>query len=187
MLSKTSKDLFDGPEITLEEMLESREERAAMQKELLHADTQSTLLCATMNIPGSVKTSMKLEEIFKTITEAIEQELTGISPNANLYWEKNTGLEYYLLLPMKPEELKAKMVQIEETHPYGRLVDLDVLWQEAEEIKSISREALGVAPRRCFICDKNAKECGRARTHSISEMHQAIAQIVEKEEELKNG
>lgn len=187
MSSKTFDDLFNGPDISLEEMLESREERAAMQQELLHADNQSSLLCATMNIPGPVKTSVKLEEIFKTITEAIEQELTGISPNANLYWEKNTGLEYYLLLPLAPQELKSKMVQIEEQHPYGRLVDLDVLWQEGDKIKSISRQELGFAPRRCFICDKDAKECGRSRAHSILEMQQAIAEIVEKEEELKHG
>ena len=187
MSSKMFDDLFNGPVISLEEMLESREERAAMQQELLHAHSQSSLLCATMNIPGPVKTSVKLEDIFKTITEAIEQELTGISPNANLYWEKNTGLEYYLLLPLDPKELKSRMVQIEEGHPYGRLLDLDVLWQDGEKIKSISRQELGFAPRRCFICEKDAKECGRSRTHSIVEMQQAIAEIVEREEELKNG
>lgn len=185
MLSKMSKELINGPAISLKEMLESREERAAMQKELLHASNQSSLLCATMNIPGPVKTSIKLEEIFKTMTDEIEQELTEISPNANLYWEKNTGPEYYLLLPLAPKELKYKMIQIEEQHPYGRLIDLDVLWQDEDKIKSVSRQELGFAPRCCFICNKDAKECGRSRVHSISEILQVIAEIVEKEEELK--
>ena len=45
------------------------------------------------------------------------------------------------------------MVKIEETHPYGRLVDLDVLWGN-EELKSLHRGDLGLPPRRCFICQK---------------------------------
>ena len=49
--------LFEGPEVSLAEVLAAREQRAKRQKELLESAPQYTLLSATMNIPGPVKTS----------------------------------------------------------------------------------------------------------------------------------
>ena len=43
------------------------------------------------------------------------------------------------------------MVALEERHPYGRLADLDVLWLEAGEVQSISREALGYQDGAAFF------------------------------------
>ena len=72
------------------------------------------------------------------------------------------------------------MVALEERHPYWRLADLDVLWLEAGEVQSISREALGYPRRRCFLCDKEAKLCGRSRTHSVEAIQQKINELVSK-------
>ena len=175
-----SNSLFDGPTISLTEALDARESRVRMQKELLAADPQYTLLSATMNIPGSVKTSDELERIFKCVTEEVEVKVTEVTPLVNVYRNEKTGYEYFLLLPLQKEVLKQRMVEIEESHKYGRLVDLDVLWLEDGELKSMSREVLGYPKRTCFVCEKQAKVCGRSRAHSIEEMQMSIRMLVEK-------
>jgi holo-ACP synthase len=173
--------LFDGPEVSLAEVLAAREHRARRQKELLESAPHYTLLSATMNIPGSVKTSDGLEAVFKSITDEVELAVADAFSFVHLYRNEKTGYEYFLLLPLKKEELKKRMVALEEKHPYGRLADLDVLWLEAGEVHLISREVLGYPKRRCLICDKEAKLCGRARTHSIEAVQQKIIELISKE------
>ena len=65
--------LFEGPEVSLAEVLAAREQRAKRQKELLESAPQYTLLSATMNIPGPVKTSDELEAVFKGLTDEVER------------------------------------------------------------------------------------------------------------------
>ncbi|MBL1230973.1 citrate lyase holo-[acyl-carrier protein] synthase [Enterococcus sp. BWB1-3] len=171
--------LFDGPEISLMEALDAKERRVHVQKELLISDPQYTLLSATMNIPGSVKTSIELEKAFKQVTDEVEICVSDVVTLVNVYRNEKTGYEYFLLVPLTKEELKKRMIKLEETHPYGRLVDLDVLWLDNGEIKNISREQLGYPKRKCFLCEKDAKVCGRSRTHSVEELHKKIHELIE--------
>ncbi len=172
--------VFSGPEVSLQEMLHAREKRVRTQKEVVTADPTCSLLSATMNIPGPVKTSVKLEAVFKKIMDTIETKLSDVTPLVHLYRSEKSGYEYFLLVPLAREELKNRMIEIEETHLYGRLVDLDVLWLEDDEMKSISREALGYPRRTCFVCEEEAKLCGRSRTHSVTEMQQKISELIKK-------
>jgi len=168
----------EGQTITLKDMLEAREKRVSVQRELLSSQKEDSLLMAIMNIPGPVKNNQHLETVFDAILERIEEVLNDHLPQASLYRNLKTGAEYYFLSPLTPKELKQKMVMIEETHPYGRLFDLDVLWLEGDRLKSISRTELGLPTRRCFICNRDAKDCGRSRRHSIIEMQDTISKII---------
>lgn len=172
--------IFSGKEIALPDMMAARELRVKMQKELLSADTEETLLSATMNIPGSVKYSEELSQVFQKVMDTIEAAVDDVTPLVNLFREEQTGVEYYLLVPLSREELKRRMVKIEETHVYGRLVDLDVLSMNAEGMQAISREELNLQPRKCFICANDAKICGRSRRHTIEEIETKIIEIIEK-------
>ena len=42
---------------------------------------------------------------------------------------------------------------------------------------AISRRDLGQSPRKCFICDRPAKECARSRRHSVAEMQDYISEL----------
>ena len=57
--------MFNGEKVTLLEMLDAREQRAATQKELLETAPEASLLSATMNIPGS-KNSPTLTAVFRS-------------------------------------------------------------------------------------------------------------------------
>jgi holo-ACP synthase/triphosphoribosyl-dephospho-CoA synthase len=58
-------------------------------------------------------------------------------------------------------ELKKELINIEETHPLGRYIDLDV----HQENQSISRQMLGLHLRKCYLCELDAITCQRLNHH----------------------
>ncbi len=167
--------VFLGEEVSLPEMLKTREERVRLQNELLKEHLQSALLVVTMNIPGPIKNSMILQQTFDQMVLAIKD----VIPIAKMLERHlKTGSEFYAISPLSAIELKEKMIALEEGSASGRLFDLDVhYWQEGNV--SISRQDLGYAPRRCLICQREAKECGRKRRHSVKEMQEKICELLE--------
>lgn len=179
-----SNSVFDGPAVDLIGMLDARESRVAKQQKLLEAHPTDVMLSATMNIPGEVKTSEVIREVFTAVIELAESALSDVTLTVQEYHEFSTGPEYYLTLPLTPVDLKQRMIQIEQNHPWGRLLDLDVLWLKDGVLTSVSRDTLDLPARTCFLCDENAKDCGRSRRHSVSQMQQAIADIIQNGREI---
>ena len=87
-----------------------------------------------------------------------------------------TGYEAYLVTPLSNEEAKRETCRIEDTHPLGRLFDLDVI--DADGVP-VSRELIGKAPRKCLVCDSDARYCMRNRTHSLDELSARIDEMIE--------
>lgn len=195
-----SKDVFmNGRPVDLMMMLEAREQRALTQKQLFELQPKASLLSATMNIPGPIKTSPRLQGVFEAVLDAVHHHptLQGVQSISKRYLGKATGPEYYLLLDLPATGLKAAMIEVEESHPWGRLLDLDVLYCETVQaqnqpdstqlqIHGTSRSDLKLPSRRCLICQEDAKACGRSRKHSIEDMQAAITQLIEYERENVN-
>ncbi len=62
------------------------------------------------------------------------------------------------------KKIKNLAQDLEENHPLGRLIDIDVTPYLEET--SLSRKRM----RKCFLCDNPAFVCGRNKTHKISEL-----------------
>ena len=181
MWSEMSKAYLTGEMITLVEMLDTRERRVTIQQELLQKHPTGALLSATMNIPGPIKINKQLRQAFLTVIKEINALFPPEQLIACKHRELKTGSEYYLVLDETPKELKRKLIKVEETHQYGRLMDLDVLYLKDHSLSSISRTELNHKPRICFICEKEAKICGRQRHHSVEEMQKTISNLLRKE------
>ena len=82
-----------------------------------------------------------------------------------------TGYEAFLLLPMPPLAVKQICCDLEETHPLGRLMDIDVLGDDGAPLE---RSVLGLPPRKCLLCDRPARVCMRAHTHTQEELMDEI-------------
>ena len=67
--------------------------------------------------------------------------------------------------------ITALMTSIEETHPLGRLFDIDVLDTTGTKL---SRKIY----RKCFLCGCQAQECASSRKHSVSELQAYIAKEI---------
>lgn len=177
-----SNPIFDGPEIDLMTMLAAREERVQRQIDYLTQYPNASHLCVNLNIPGPIKQSEKLKDVFLSLMDTIEQQLQGRIIRQEVL-HLSTGSTANIVVDLPNEVLKRQMIAIELEHPYGRLADLDVIVSNDGTLpgntpRSISRTALGFPARRCLICNQPAKECGRSRNHSLDTLTQTITHII---------
>ena len=87
-----------------------------------------------------------------------------------------TGYEAYLITPLPLLEAKRIAVQIEDTHPLGRLFDIDIIDKDGVPV---SRDRVGSRPRRCLVCDREARYCMRMRWHTQEEIWERIYAMVD--------
>lgn len=150
------------------EILKSREDRALIQERLIHKYSLP-IISFTLNIPGPKKDSLDYRNIHDVGMDIILDKLKKTQYNI-VYMEKFhkvTGPEGYFSINIDPIELKCITVSIENEHPLGRLFDMDVFNGKRFQI---TRADIGLNPRKCLICEDNAKVCSRSRKHKLEEL-----------------
>lgn len=162
-------------EVTLQELLDSREQRARKQRRLL-SEYDGVLISVTLNIPGAVKDKpayrKALEEGFALLTEQFSEKQILYREMCHL----KTGSEGYLIVgEMEPLEVKQVTVGIEDKSPLGRLFDMDVMTAEG----SVSRASLGMPGRRCLLCGQEAKVCARSQKHPMEDLLKEVDRILD--------
>ena len=90
-------------------------------------------------------------------------------------------LDKNIVLPLSAHAAKRQAVTLEDRHPLGRLFDLDVCSQAGPDglLVPLSREDLGLPPRRCLLCGEPARYCMRAHTHTQEELMAQIERMVQ--------
>lgn len=166
-----------GNKITLEQLLEAREQRAAKQKGLIKKFALP-LISFTVNIPGARKNTPVSRKIFyngcNMVMKILEEK--GDLPVRSELYEPDTGYEAYFVINTDQYVLKALMLQIENEYPLGRLLDLDVIGTDGIPI---SRGALGYSKRKCLLCDQDAHICTRSRKHLTEDIINKIQHMVD--------
>ena len=179
--------------ITFDELLASRDARHAMQQKLMAEHSGKTLVCLTVVMPGSVKRNQQSLTVARAAvkamrkaynisddllpeTELLTNELKIETRECLVERDLNTGYEAYLITPLPLLEAKRVAVDIEDTHPLGRLFDIDVI--DAQGIP-VSRDRVGGQPRRCLVCDHEARYCMRMRWHTQEEIWARINQMTD--------
>lgn len=162
--------------ITLHELLASRDARHAMQDKLLADNSGKTLVCLTVVMPGSVKRNRQSLIVAHAAVEALRETFR---PGDGSLIERDliTGYEAYLLTPVPLLDAKRAAVDIEDTHPLGRLFDIDII---APDGIPVPRERVGGSLRRCLVCDREARYCMRMRWHTQDEIWARIDGMVER-------
>ena len=131
------------------------------------------LICVKANIPGKnkqINNAYLLVRIFKN--EIINKiKVFDIS-----YFDSYDG-PYYLIKVENNLSLKKQLIELEETHPLGRFIDLDFFSQSD---KSVYRSDFNLPPRRCYLCGEYALICSRNKTHSLSDLLKHINTEVER-------
>lgn len=159
-------------EVTLKELLDSREKRVWHQQELLEKHG-GVLVSVTLNIPGPTKDKPEYRKVMEWGMEAL---LAAFGVNA-VYSETrflNTGSEGYICLSgLQKAEAKYLAVIIEAMSPKARLLDIDVMDKEG----AVSRRELGLDARKCLICDEDAKVCARSQKHSMEELLAKVEEL----------
>ena len=162
-------------EITLEQLLGARDARYARQLSLTEEWPDKTLVCLTVVLPGPVKRDARSLKVAEAAVAAVREVL---APTYKEVRDLETGYESYFLVDGALLDVNKACCEIENEHPYGRLMDLDVLERVGETVVPVSRERVGEQPRRCLLCDRPARECMRGHTHSQAEIFQTIDRIL---------
>jgi holo-ACP synthase CitX len=155
-------------------LLDAREERWLRR---LALSKRGTLLTLTLNIPGPDKRLPRWLKFYDSVRSHLQQALADKNFTSAHVSSHVTaaGPEDHFLLAAEAPALKGAMVNFEERHPGGRLLDLDVMAHG----RPFDRKALGLPPRLCLCCSCPAKECAAAGRHPLDEVLKAAERILE--------
>ena len=140
--------------ISLQQLLDAKEARVLRQQRMMQQQG-GTLISFTLNIAGGVKSFPLFSYAFALGKESIllQLQFAGAEVLQQEEVHQPTGDELCLLTDLEPLEVKRLMTQIEEDGALGRLFDIDVMTAESPKI---SRQQLGLPPRRCLLCEQQA-------------------------------
>lgn len=153
----------------IEEFLYDRELRVKYQKNLMKQYENQTLVTVRINYPGIEKSNYVTDDIVNIIYEEINTYYKKYIVYDEKY-ENKEGIIGHFLFNIDFITVKRAMIEIEESHILGRCVDIDVYTYKDGEVIGISRSDLYKKPRKCFICDLEAKICSRAQSHTLEEI-----------------
>ncbi len=158
-------------EVTLKQMLDTREERVKKQKDIL-SRFNHPLVSFTMNIAGPIKTSPLIERSFfegiRLLKESLPQE-SIIHQHTDI---KATGCEAIFSVKYEASKLKDICSSIEEKFRIGRLFDMDVIDTDGNKLERKNA-------RNCFVCGAPGKFCAAGRIHPVSELQAKTNEIME--------
>ena len=165
---------MQGIEVGIDEVLNCREKRVAIQNEMIRK-YKKPVISFTMNIPGPIKTNNEIKKAFdigkNLILEKLKENNIAILEIQEL--NENTGNELFISTNSLAKKIKNITVAIEESSELGRLFDIDVIDVNFEKL---SRKSF----RKCLICEEQAQECGRSRKHSVEELQSKVKEILSK-------
>lgn len=157
------------------QILDSREERFKKQQSL-NEEYKKTLISFTINAPGIQKD----RDSYQNIHQVGYEDLLNVLHINNVkilykeYLEKNTGNEAFILIDENAEKIKKLTTTIEDNHFLGRIFDIDIF---DENMKQLSRTDLNLLPRKCLICQNNARVCIREKNHNYKELINTIDKL----------
>ena len=165
-------DLFTGPDVGLAAVLAARETRVRRRQEVL-AGARWPVVSVLPVMPGPIKDCAASRALQDAALAALPELCAQRGWPMRLLWKETppTGPEALLAVETDAVDLKAAVIELEESHPLGRLFDLDVVDPRQG---SLSRRDLGRSPRRCLICGEPAHVCARAQAHSLEALFEAM-------------
>ena len=154
--------------VTLEHMLVAREWRAKQQR--IYQTDGKTLISLTLNIPGENKRPPLSDACFSEAKAQIEAQLDA---ETALERVDEAGHFALFLCDLSTEEAKRIALSIEDDHPLGRLMDIDIFDENGNKL---SRQ--DSAQRCCLVCGAPAHACARSRAHKHDTLFFAINHLL---------
>lgn len=168
------------------EFLFDRDKRVFYQESLLKENKDKTLVTIRINYPGIEKSNYITDDIVNIIYDDILTYYGKFIVFKDKYKNKE-GIVAHFLFDLDFINVKREMINIEEEHILGRCLDIDVYTLKNDKVIGISRSDLFKKPRKCFICDLDAKICSRAQTHTLEEIKKYFEEVYEKYKELEEN
>jgi len=160
-------------------ILSDREKRSFKIQELLKDSHVITIKANFPSIDKNDYLAWVLVQIFENVFEKQLKAFINLDSKEQLDGDDGRAILYSIDKDIDCEELKKITVEIEEGHPLGRFIDIDVYSFDTK--KSLSRNSL----RKCYLCDEPAVVCQRNHNHDINEILDKIEFEVKKYLEIE--
>lgn len=157
-------NVITGLPVTSGELRAARDRRVLRKWELLTPGEEICLVEFSLNIAGAIKTFPFARAAFREEVRELSDRLSRFSVLKTEVYEKNTGDCAFFLLKSQAIQVKKFLVSVEESHPLGRLFNLDVCGPDGISVK---RHDLGLLPRTCLVCGEDAHVCAEKKSHSM--------------------
>lgn len=151
----------------MEKILKARENRQNNLLKMMNNDSVYVILKA--NIPGEVKRTNVARFLVNLFRKRLNE--TFFVKRSRFFSDFDGFYDIYEINCDDIKNIKLLCVNIEDSAPLGRYIDIDVY---QNSLKSISRSELGIANRKCFLCDNDAHVCARNQTHSYEELENKL-------------
>ena len=149
-----------------ERLLAARERRAARIDELASANPGGCTVVVSVSIPGADKNLPGVEALLALGVGELAAAAGRARPESTGLGTDPLGPWAALHVPGAPERVKSLCVEVEERHPWGRLLDLDVYHRDGGgDLRQFGRAELGAPTRACLVCGEPARECILLRRH----------------------
>lgn len=151
----------------MEKILKARENRQNNLLKMMNNDSVYVILKA--NIPGEVKRTNVARFLVNLFRKRLND--TFFVKRSRFFNDYDGFYDIYEINCDDIKNIKLLCVNIEDSAPLGRYIDIDVY---QNSLKSISRSELGIDNRKCFLCDNDAHICARNQTHSYEELENKL-------------
>nr|WP_318383984.1 citrate lyase holo-[acyl-carrier protein] synthase [uncultured Enterobacter sp.] len=165
------------PGVSLDALLAAKDRRAARQADWL-AQHQQPIISLTLVTPGSRKDSLRYRNTMSVALQACDQLLWQHHwqvLDRQVLWLP-TGAEALWCVAHPAVEIKAQCVELEQSHPLGRVWDFDVICPENGQV---GRKSLDHSMRRCLVCDAPAHACARSRQHPVEQVIGNVEKLID--------
>jgi len=157
-------------EITLEDVLGAKEARFNRQQAFKEKHG-NIVVSITINMPGAVKDTPILRRLRDYAVQEVKKRFDILAEEqVNLL----TGPEALLAIDSDGWLVKKMAIEIEEAHPFSRLLDIDVF---AIEGTLLSRRDEGKG-RGCFVCGGEFIVCRREGRHSQIDLQCVVENLL---------
>ena len=126
-------------------------------------------------IPGADKKPAGADLLVRAASAALQA--LGLMTPSSLQEHGEDVLGEFLLFTDAADGrcMKERCVALESALPWGRLIDLDVYDAEGHPV---TRHALGLTERTCFVCDEPARDCMRLGRHRGAELQGRVEALL---------
>lgn len=156
--------------ITLTDILAGKEARYCRQQ-AFRERYKTPLVSITINMPGPVKDMPILRRLRDYAVEEIKKRLAILGAEEDNFL---TGPVALLAIPGEGWKIKGIGVEIEESQPFARLLDIDVFELDGH---LLSRQEQGQG-RGCFVCGGKTVECMREEKHTQADVQLAVEKML---------
>ncbi|MGD9605233.1 MAG: citrate lyase holo-[acyl-carrier protein] synthase [Bacilli bacterium] len=145
-------------------MQSSLDEREKRQSIIASFPSLYSIVIVKANIPGSNK---QLNISYFLVNLFLEDLKAQLHVEKEAFFFGADGPWVLLALKQDALFLKNKTIDIEENHPLGRFIDLDV-YDDKRQL--LSRSDFSLPRRKCWLCNQDAVICARLKTHPLSSL-----------------